>query len=526
MDMAFKFKNQSTLYASVGNVNFVRIYFIAGLLILCLGFMIYTNWLAKQLERESVTSSRMLTIEAKLAAGLASIKDRETSNTIKELIQEFDFPFVITDENLKPLVARRIDPNLERRVESEETLPAEDKIKFKRLLTRMNSEHPPIPMKFVEGEGRRIVAYFYYGNVNQINQLDGGSEVQTLPFVIATYPEDRPIFWQNVGQKGQKGPEPEDELKKSEVLRNFIEEAKRADRALAIQHHPRPQLGYFHYGSSSSLLKQLKIMPFVQMSLFVAFLVVGLLVYKKMKHNEQAAIWAGLAKETAHQLGTPISSLMGWLEVLEAKHEGHEGKEAQKTGREDREDREDKGNRISLIYDEMRGDLERLRKITSRFGEIGAFPKREPLDISLVIHKAIIYLQKRFPNRSKQVEIIERYSEVPPIVANEELIQWVIENLIKNSLDAIERERGEIGVSTDYDAKKQEVVIRCYDNGRGIPKNDRRKIFIPGHTSKKHGWGLGLTLAKRIVEGYHGGKIKLADSGKWGTEFEIRLPVS
>jgi signal transduction histidine kinase len=515
IDMAFKFKNyknQSTLYASVGNVNFVRIYFIAGLLILCLGFMIYTNWLAKQLERESITSSRMLTLEAKLAAGLASIKDRETSNTIKELIQEFDFPFVITDENLKPLVARRIDPSLERRIESEETLQAEDKIKFKRILSRMNSEHPPIPMKFVEGEGRRIVAYFYYGNVNQIA---GGSEVQRLPFVIATYPEDTPVFWQNIGLKGSEG-----ELKKSEVLKNFIEEAKKSDRALAVQHHPQPRLGYFHYGSFSSLLKQLKIMPFVQMSLFVAFLVVGLLVYKKMKHNEQAAIWAGLAKETAHQLGTPISSLMGWLEVLEVKHED---KETQKA---DQEDREDKGDRISLIYDEMRGDLERLRRITSRFGEIGALPKREPLDVSLVIHNAIIYLQKRFPNRSKQVEIIERYSEVPPIVANEELIQWVVENLIKNSLDAIDRERGEIGLSTDYDAKKQEVIIRCYDNGRGILKKDRRKIFIPGHTSKKHGWGLGLTLAKRIVEGYHGGKIRLADSGKWGTEFEIRLPVS
>lgn len=496
-------KNQSILHKSVSTASFVRLYFVLGILILCLGFMMYANWLAKQLGREGINSSRMLNLEAKLAAELASIKDRETSNLIRDLIQEFEFPFVITDEHFTPLVARRIDPALEKKLGGGVALQSEDRIKFQRLLERMDSEHAPIPMKFVGGEGRKIVAHFYYGN---FNHADDDSVLKMLPFVIAAYPEDNPIFWHNISLK-DNNEDPNKSPNKSEIIKSFIEESKKTDRALAIQYNPQSQMGYFHYGGTSSLLRQLKFMPFVQMTLFVAFLMIGMFVYKKMKHNEEAAIWGGLAKETAHQLGTPLSSLMGWLEVLEVKQESHKSS-------------------YDLIYDEMKGDLERLKKITSRFGEIGSLPKLEPLDVSLVIHNAIIYLQKRFPNRSKQVEIIENYSDVPPIVANEELIQWVIENLIKNSLDAIERERGEIVVSTYYDPKREGVIIRYYDNGRGVAKKDRRKIFAPGYTSKKHGWGLGLTLVKRIVEAYHGGKIRVVDSGKWGTEFEIRLPVS
>ena len=245
-------------------------------------------------------------------------------------------------------------------------------------------------------------------------------------------------------------------------------------------------------------------MPLAQITMIAVFMTIGFLGYQRMKHDEQQAIWAGLAKETAHQLGTPISSLMGWLEVL---------------GEND--DEQD----LSSIRKEMQRDVRRLEYITARFGEIGSMPKRELLDVRETIHRAVVYFQRRLPHRQKHVEIIEDHQSVPEVEANENLLQWVIENLIRNSLDAIDRDDGKIQIRTEFDPRKKDVVIIYKDNGKGIPRKNRNIIFSPGYSSKEHGWGLGLAIVKRIIEGYHGGHVRVTESGSVGATFLITLPA-
>ena len=158
---------------------------------------------------------------------------------------------------------------------------------------------------------------------------------------------------------------------------------------------------------------------------------------------------------------------------------------------------------------------------------IGSTPKLEPMKISDVIHQAVEYYRKRISFRRRKVEIIEDYDlQIPLAMINDVLMGWVVENLIKNSLDAFDKDIGIIKIRTEHDPRRNQVVVIYSDNGRGIPRKARNKIFQPGYTTKKHGWGLGLALARRIVEDYHGGKLLLVETGPEGTTFHIRLPAS
>jgi signal transduction histidine kinase len=236
-------------------------------------------------------------------------------------------------------------------------------------------------------------------------------------------------------------------------------------------------------------------------------LIFGFLSYRRIKTVEQASIWGGLAKETAHQLGTPISSLMGWVELSMEL------------------DKQRGDNTTAEIYANMQSDLTRLQRITERFGKIGSYPQQAPVDINTVIGDAVAYFQKRLPNLSKQVELRVVDRELPEIVANADLLQWVFENLIRNSLDAIDQENGIIEIDPRFQPKERQIGILYKDNGQGIPRQNRNRIFQPGMTTKKHGWGLGLTLVKRIIEAYHHGQIRLIHTSSQGTTFEIVLPV-
>jgi signal transduction histidine kinase len=236
-------------------------------------------------------------------------------------------------------------------------------------------------------------------------------------------------------------------------------------------------------------------------------LIVGFLSYRRIKTFEQASIWGGLAKETAHQLGTPISSLMGWVE-LSAELNKQKGDET-----------------TAEVYANMQSDLARLQSITERFGKIGSYPQKTRININSVIGDVVAYFQKRLPNRSKQVEIRVVSHELPEILANADLLQWVFENLIRNSLDAMDKDTGCIEIDARFDQKKYQIAILYKDDGKGIARKDRNKIFQPGMTTKRHGWGLGLTLVKRIIEAYHHGRIRLVETGPQGTTFEIVLPV-
>ena len=246
----------------------------------------------------------------------------------------------------------------------------------------------------------------------------------------------------------------------------------------------------------STLLKRLSQYPYWQLGIVMIFVVVAIFALLSSKRAEQNKVWVGLSKETAHQLGTPISSLMAWVEILKENYPDDE------------------------LIPEMNKDVKRLELIAERFSKIGSLP--EPVDASMneVLAHVIDYMDRR---TSKKVEII---SELPAenvvVKMNASLFEWVIENLCKNAVDAMEG-RGRIVLSLKDEGSK--VAIEVTDNGKGIRKKDLKSVFTPGFTTKKRGWGLGLSLAKRIVEEYHKGRIYVKSSEVGvGTTFRIEMP--
>jgi signal transduction histidine kinase len=260
--------------------------------------------------------------------------------------------------------------------------------------------------------------------------------------------------------------------------------------------------------------------PVVELAAFFLFIALGFLGFRSAKVSEQRFIWVGMAKETAHQLGTPISSLMGWVEVMRER-----GRGADRPG--------SAGGEVVLpralfeqTVTEMEADIDRLNKIAFRFSNVGSEPKRKLEDVVAVVAATVEYVRKRLPRLGRGPVIVERYEEVPPLNLNAELIQWVIENLLTNAVDAVDRPEGRIEVVVERRPETETVEIRVTDNGRGISPADHRRVFQPGFTTKRRGWGLGLTLAKRIIEEYHGGRIWVKEShpGR-GTTMAIAFPV-
>jgi signal transduction histidine kinase len=265
---------------------------------------------------------------------------------------------------------------------------------------------------------------------------------------------------------------------------------------------------YVHFGPSQ-LQRELRLMPFIQLALFLVFMGVGLQGFRYLKLSEQRSIWVGMAKETAHQLGTPLSALLGWTQLL--KDQVSEGRTEQ----------------IPSSVSEMEEDLKRLSKVTERFSKIGSKPDLESVNIADVLDRTVSYFHKRLPALKADSTLTLRYEETPLVLGNAELLEWVFENLIKNGLDAMGEKGGMIEIRTRYDAGRNMVEVYVKDTGRGIPPSLRHRIFAPGFTTKKRGWGLGLALTRRIVEEYHGGEIKLHESqmGK-GTTFVVRFPAA
>ncbi|APG60992.1 sensor histidine kinase [Christiangramia salexigens] len=257
------------------------------------------------------------------------------------------------------------------------------------------------------------------------------------------------------------------------------------------------QIQYIYYGNSPALTK-LKYYP-IGLTL-IGFLFIGVVYffYTTTKSSEQNKLWAGMAKETAHQIGTPLSSLIGWTELLKSEN-------------------------INPSYViEMEKDIDRLKTITERFSKIGSSPNLKETDIVEATRESYEYLKTR---SSDLIDFSIKTPKQPiNVMLNEQLYSWTIENLVKNAIDAM-RGKGALSVEIKHDLKQAHIYIT--DTGKGIDKNKFRLIFEPGETTKKRGWGLGLSLAKRIIEEYHRGKIKVAKSeiGK-GSTFQISLKKS
>ena len=265
--------------------------------------------------------------------------------------------------------------------------------------------------------------------------------------------------------------------------------------------------GYVHFGASQ-LQRELRLMPFIQLGLVLLFMSVAFQGLRALKLSEQRSIWVGMAKETAHQLGTPLSALLGWIQML---------KDQAKAGNIDD---------LNASVREMEVDLRRLSKVTERFSKIGSEPELKNVNISEVLERTVRYFHRRLPRLKADSTISLDMDESPFIRGNEELLEWVFENLIKNGLDALGEKGGAIKIRSRYDAKERRVDVFVEDTGRGVPPALRQQIFSPGFTTKKRGWGLGLALTRRIVEEYHGGELRLSESrvGK-GSTFRVGIPV-
>lgn len=252
------------------------------------------------------------------------------------------------------------------------------------------------------------------------------------------------------------------------------------------------------YGESL-LIKRLTIYPYIQLGVVLIFVVVGIFALLTSKRAEQNKVWVGLSKETAHQLGTPISSLMAWVEILKENYPD------------------------DVLVPEMDKDVKRLLLIAERFSKIGSLPELKPTSLTEVVNHVFDYMDSRTPKSINLFKYLPSHDIV--VSANGALFEWVLENLTKNAVDAIGNSEGRIVLSMHQETNNL-VVIEVADSGKGIKKKDLRNVFRPGFTTKKRGWGLGLSLAKRIVEEYHHGRIfvKLSDEGK-GTIFRIELKV-
>lgn len=286
-----------------------------------------------------------------------------------------------------------------------------------------------------------------------------------------------------------------------QYLQKRLDDMRDSPRVIAIEVEPGVEWNIYY--DDSKLLKQLSLYPYIQLAVMLAFIIIVYFAVTSTKKAEQNKVWVGLSKETAHQLGTPISSLMAWVEYLETCDGAIEPE----------------------VVGEISKDVNRLSTIASRFSKIGSKPQIQPTDVDTVVSRAVDYMATRISCHIK-LTFTPTSDEAPVARLSEPLFQWVMENLIKNAVDAMEG-RGAIDVTTGIDHKHSTIFIEVADTGKGLSRKQFKTIFNPGYTTKSRGWGLGLTLAKRIINQYHDGRIfvKQSEPGV-GTTFRIELPLS
>lgn len=319
----------------------------------------------------------------------------------------------------------------------------------------------------------------------------------TLASQIQQKNTDIPIIWTN--EKDSIIDSRNIDTTEIKTSKNFLlkklEEFKSAHPPIILELNKEPYIADRYYYGDSKLLKQIRYFPIIQLMIVALFIFITFYSISVRNKSTQNQVWAGMAKETAHQLGTPISSLQGWVEMLKEQDEN------------------------TIISTEMEKDVNRLKLISDRFGKIGSTPKLEEHNITDQVEKMVAYIKRR--STEKVNFILEKPEEDVIAKISGPLFDWVIENLLKNALDAI---NGKGTINIKIKNLPTRVIVDVADSGKGISKQNIRKVFKPGFTTKKRGWGLGLSLAKRIIEKYHSGQlfVKSSETGK-GTTFRIVL---
>jgi two-component sensor histidine kinase len=310
--------------------------------------------------------------------------------------------------------------------------------------------------------------------------------IQTADYpVIYTDSEGEPAFWRNLDLP-QINERPLPEKMEAKLKRN-ISEFDATNEPIPILYQGSV-LGYYHYGDSQ-IIQQLRWLPYIEILVVALFIIIGYYGFSSIKKSEERMIWVGMAKETAHQLGTPLSSLIGWLEYIR-----------------------NSPGKAKDVLDDLEKDLSRLQTVANRFSKIGSVPDLKDENSEIIISGVVNYFKRRLPTGKGKIQIQLAFnSNIPLLMLNRDLFSWVIENLIKNAADAIGDKGGRIEIIGDFLNQKQ-IFIEVKDSGKGIASRERKNIFRPGYSTKKRGWGLGLSLAKRIIEDYHGGSIQLKET--------------
>jgi len=488
--------------------------FIGGMLLILIS-VIYTNGLVRQFaekERKNVRLwadavhrkaelmqytenffSQLRQEEKKKAELLAKVYNRLLNdNNSGDLTFYLDIihnnntiPVILTDEKGKILSSK----NLREGQDTVQYLRGELKKEF--------SVYDPIVVEYLEGKKN----YLYYKNSNLYTKLkevlqdyitifveEVTQNSASVPVIVTDSSRSNIIIYGNLDARRMEDPE---------FAREKLEEMIDANPPIILD-FPGNKKFYIYY-QNSELLTKMKWFPLAQLLIIFVFIGIAYLLFNVSRKAEQSRVWAGMAKETAHQIGTPLSSIMAWMELLKIDPE-----------------------RRDEAAEEIEKDVARLEMITERFSKIGSSPTLEQVNLSEIIKKTVDYLRPRMP---RKVELVLDLPDSDVITAaNASLFSWVLENLIKNAVDAMD---GKGKISLKLFMENGHIVLDVADTGKGIPKSEHGDIFNPGYTTKKRGWGLGLSLAKRIIKDYHGGKIfvKHSSPGK-GTTFRIVLKKS
>lgn len=442
----------------------------------------FTNVLFKKLAQEEL---KKVSLWAEATRKLVnSTGNEDFSLALKVVEDNTTVPVILANEEDGIISSRNLSSQIEK---NEKLLKAE--------LLSMKEKGQVIEIEIFAGKKN----FLYYKDSKIFTELRStmGDLIGSFISEIALNSTSVPVLFMNEEMDSliAYGNIEEKIIHSEEKLALLIEEMKEENTPIMVNLGN----GVTHYVlyKDSTLLTQLKYFPLVQFGAVAFFVLLGYWLFSTVRNAEQNRVWVGLAKETAHQLGTPLSSLMAWMEYLKMN---------------------DKFKNEPVVED-LQKDVDRLETITERFSNIGSVPVLEEKEISIVITKFYDYLQKRV-SQKVQFEIVNNLNE-DKAKLNVSLFEWVVENISKNAIDAMAGE-GKLNVTLSNLGNK--VALDISDNGKGMNASQRKQIFNPGFTTKKRGWGLGLTLAKRIIEEYHGGKLILKSSqeGK-GTTFRILI---
>jgi signal transduction histidine kinase len=392
-------------------------------------------------------------------------------------------PVILSDANGNIISSRNLDSS-----------KTNDKEYLKQQMEIMRSQHAPIEITILKGQKN----YLYYKDSKLFSELKNVLDDLVKSFIseVAINSASVPVIFTDSTRKNiiAVGNIYSTKVASPELLQETIAEMESSKPPIMVDFGDEGKQYIFY--RDSFLLTQLKYYPYVQFSVIGLFLVIAYTLFSTARNAEQNQVWVGLAKETAHQLGTPLSSLMAWVEYLKTK------------------------NVPAETITELEKDVKRLETITERFSKIGSAPKLEKENIYLVMEDAVNYLKTR---TSKNVSYTIKPHDGNQVMAklNIALFAWVIENICRNAVDAM---NGNGSITVDIYDQTQFVYIDITDTGKGLPKSQYKTIFKPGFTTKQRGWGLGLSLSKRIIENYHEGEIfvKTSEPNK-GTTFRIVL---